>query len=225
MFTPSNSYYYVSDYSYSKILILNESWSQVSSKQFGVTVTVNYLTTIGNSLYVTGRPNIWKLDQNLNILIQYNATGDPYYEGIYFNSTNNFIYIAPANLYAIHVFDLNLSLNHTFSTSSYRPWSIAGYNDQLYLGDISGSILVVVNEVIIRTFKGCNGNLVQLNYILFDQCGYLATSCDNNELYLYHSNGTYLSKNFNASTRTKYIGYDSKGNFIQISTAQISIYN
>jgi hypothetical protein len=121
---------------------------------------------------------------------------------------------------------LNLSLNHTFSTLSYRPWSITGYNNQLYLGDIfTGTILVVVNKVINRTFKGCNGNEIQLNYIVFDQCGYMATSCDNNQLYLYHSNGTYLNKNFTSPTRTNYIGYDSKGHFIQISRAQISIYN
>ena len=79
--TPSNSYYYVSDYGSNTIYILNESGSYVSSKTFSKPV---YLTTFGSNLYATGNANIWKLDQNLNILIQYNATGsDPVYRGIY----------------------------------------------------------------------------------------------------------------------------------------------
>jgi DNA-binding beta-propeller fold protein YncE len=91
-FTPSNSYYYVSDNGLNKIFILNESWSFVPSKAFSIPA---YLTAIGSSLYATGDVNIWKLDQNLSILIQYNAIGtSPFYRGIYFNSINNFIYVA-----------------------------------------------------------------------------------------------------------------------------------
>ena len=104
MFTPSNSYYYVIDWSLNKIFILNESWSYVSSKVF---TNPAYLTSIGNNLYATGCSTIWKLDLNLNILIQYNATDStPYYSGIYLNTTNNLIYIAPFALNVIRVFNL-----------------------------------------------------------------------------------------------------------------------
>jgi hypothetical protein len=114
-----NSYYYVSDYYLNKTFILNESWSYVSSKTF---TRPAYLIKIGNSLYATGQTNIWKLDLNLNILIQYNATGTaPDDRGIYINSTNNLIYISPAVFNVIHVFNLNLSLSHSFSTSTYNP--------------------------------------------------------------------------------------------------------
>ena len=111
---------------------------------------------IGNSLYASGQENIWKLDQNLNILIQYNASNGtiPIYRGIYYNCTNNFIYIAPRALNVIHVFDLDLSLNHSFSTSTYLPWSIAEYNNQLYVGTKNGTILVIENQVNINTIKG-----------------------------------------------------------------------
>ena len=116
-----NSYYYVSDYLLNTIFILNESWSYVSSKTF---YYPTYLTTIGNSLYATGYINIWKLDENLNILIQYDATAStPQYQGIYYNSTNNFIYISAYNLRVVDVFDLNLNLSHNFSTWQYNPWS------------------------------------------------------------------------------------------------------
>jgi hypothetical protein len=221
-FTPTNSYYYVSDAGLSKIFILNESWWYVSSKTF---LQPTYFTTIGSSLYATGETNIWKLDQNLNTLIQYNATGTPIYRGIYINSTNNLIYIAPLALRVIHVFDLNLSLSHTFSTTIYAPWSIANYNNQMYVGTSTGKILVIVNELIYHTFNGCNGVATTLTSILFDNCGYMATSCYNNQLYLYYPNGTYFSQPMTTPSRNYYIGYDSNGHLIHISGTRISIYN
>jgi hypothetical protein len=218
-----NSYYYVSDFWLSKIFILNESWSYVSSKVFSNPV---YFTTIGSSFYAAGAQNIWKLDQNLNILTKHTEFGPfPRYKGIYYNSANNWIYVAPSDLNVIHVLDFNLRFHHTFSISAYQPWSIAEYNKQMYVGTSNGTILIIEKEVIIRTFNGCNGNAVALSYILFDQCGLMATSCHNNQLYLYYPNGTYLGKNFITPVGPFYIGYDSNGRFVQISSTQINIYN
>jgi hypothetical protein len=96
------------------------------------------------------------------------------------------------------------------------------------VGEISKvKILVIENEVIIRTFNGCNGNIYVLSYILFYHCGLMAKSCNDqtNKLYLYHPNGTYLSKNLTTPIYPRYIGYDSKGNFVHISNSQNNIYN
>jgi len=225
MFTPSNSYYYVSDMGLNKIFILNESWSYVSSKTFSLPA---YLTTIGNSIYAIGTANIWKLDQNLNILIQYNATKyngtNPNYRGIYINSANNLIYTAPYAFKVIHVFNLNFSFSHNISTSTYNPYSIAGYNNQLYVGTLNGFILVIENEIFVRAFRGCNGNSTTLSSIIFDNCGLMATSCDTEQLYLYYPNGTYIGKSFNTPANPRYIGYDSRGQFVQISFLQINIF-
>jgi hypothetical protein len=222
-FAMFNSYYYVCDYWLSNIFILNESWSYVSSKVFSNPV---YLTTIFSSLYAAGAQNIWKLDQNLNILTKHTEFGPfPGYKGICYNSANNLIYVAPCNLNVIHVLDLNLRFNHTFSISTYQPWSIAEYNNEMYVGTSNGTILIIVNEVIIRTFNGCNANSVALSYILFDKCGLMATSCHNNQLYLYYPNGTYLGKNSITPVSPYYIGYDSNGRFVQISNYQINIFN
>ena len=111
-----NSYYYISDFSLSEIFILNENWSFVSSKVFSNPV---YFTSIGSSLYAAGAQNIWKLDQNLKILTKHTEFGPfPLYRGIYYNSANNWIYVAPSNLNVIHVLDLNLGFHHTFSIST-----------------------------------------------------------------------------------------------------------
>ena len=43
---------------------------------------------------MTGNLNVWKLDQDLNILINYNPTGGtPLYRGINYNPSNGLIYI------------------------------------------------------------------------------------------------------------------------------------
>ena len=71
--------------------IINKNWSFISSKTF---TSPAYIITIENSIYITGSSNLWKLDQNLNNLIQCNATGTVNYRGLYFNSTNRFFYVA-----------------------------------------------------------------------------------------------------------------------------------
>ena len=56
---------------------------------------------------MTGQLNLWKLDENLNTLIQYDATGSaPYFVGLYFNPNNRFLYFAPYAFSVIYVFNL-----------------------------------------------------------------------------------------------------------------------
>jgi len=68
-------YYYVMDWGANKTYILNDQWSFISFKVF---TTPAYMINIGNSLYMTGNLNVWKVDKDLNILINYKP-GDPYY--------------------------------------------------------------------------------------------------------------------------------------------------
>ena len=96
----------------------------------------------------------------------------------------------------------------------------------MYVGDCTtGTILVIENEMIMHTFNGCNGSLFGLISILFDSCSIMATSCTNNQLYLYYQNWTYIGKNIATPGNPRYIGYDSNGQFVQISFNHISIYN
>ena len=218
-----NTTYYVTDYHAGKVYILNDNWSYASFKTF---TNPAYMITVGTSLYLTGDSNIWKLDKDLNTLCQYVATRDPFYNGLYYNSTNNLLYVAPYYLTVIHIFDLNLNFSHSFSILTYNPWSITGYNNQLYIGTNTGLILVIQNENILNQFNGCGGNSVLLNSILFDDYGYMATSCsDVNKLYLLFPNATSTSKIITTPLNPEYIGFDSKGRFIIILINKITIYN
>ena len=146
------------------------------------------MITVESSLCMTGDLILWKLDKNLNTWVQYKATGTvPSYRGLYFNSTNRFLYVARCALTVIHVFNINFTFSHNISISPYRPYLITGYNNQLYIGTDNGTVLVVQNEVIMNQFSGCGGNSAILTSILFDEYGYFATSCDNptKKLYLF----------------------------------------
>ena len=220
--SPNTTYYYAID-SFAYVYILNDDWSFITFKTF---YSPTYMTKIQNSLYMIGFLNVWKIDQDLNILINHNPGGTPIYYGISYNPSNSLIYVAAYGLKEIQVFNLDLTLIRRFSTSPHAPFSITEFSNQLYVGTWEGIILVYQNEEIINQFNGCDGNGVYLTSILFDRNGYMATSCYGiNKVYLFSSNGSFTGKSLTTPYGPSYIGFDSKGRFIQISEKQISIYN
>ena len=92
---------------------------------------------------MTSYLNVWKVDQDLIILRNYNPGTSPLYRGIS-NPSNALIYVAVAsvNLKEIQVFNLDLKLNRSFSTSQSWPNSITESSNQLYVGTDGGIILV-----------------------------------------------------------------------------------
>ena len=224
MYSSTNTtYYYVLDY-WRGVYILNDQWSFISFKEF---YSPQYMINIGNSLYMTGWDNVWKVDKDLNILRNYNPGQAPFNRGISYNPSNGFIYVAAWNIAEIQVFNLNLTLIRRFSTSPHYPSSITISSNKLYVGTSGGMILVYQNEILINQFNGCNGNSVWITSIFFDPNGYMATTCANptNKLYLFSPNGSFTGKSITTPRYPQYIGFDSKGRFILISWNQISIYN
>ncbi len=225
-FSSCNTSYYVIDFGAGRVYILNDDWSFVSYKKFNYPAC---MITIGSSIYMTGQSNIWKLDEDLNILIQYNSTNgtSSKYRGISYNSKTGFIFVAPISLTEIQVFDLNLQYSHNISVSPYKPYFIIEYNNKIYVGTRNGTIIVIQNEVIINQFDGCNEANVQLSFIFFDQYGYMARICSEstNKLFFYNSNGTYTGTSLSTPVNPRCIGFDTKGRFFLISHYQIIIYD
>jgi hypothetical protein len=214
-----NTSYFVIDNGADKVYILKDDLSFFSHKNISKPFN---LVTVGSSIYITGDSNIWKFDKDFNLLVQQNTTSP--YRGIYYSSTSDCLFVAPYTLTKISVFDLNLTFNHSISTSIYNPFSIAEYNSQLFVGTTNGTILLIVNETIVNKFNGCNNAIQIIFSILFDQFGYMATSCYNNQLYLYYSNGTFTGKIKSTVSHPTYINFDINGRFILILLNQIQIY-
>jgi hypothetical protein len=160
-------------------IILNDSYGYVTEKTFP---QATYMLTMNSNLYITGDDNIWKTDKNLNILITYNGSGSVYRD-INFNLTENLIYVAPMSCTYLEVFDLNLTLKYQVNLTSNQPHSFSEYNNELYVGIIQGSFLVILNKIIIRSFTGCSGSAI--TSMVFDDFGLIAISCIfNNKLNL-----------------------------------------
>ena len=216
-----NISYYISDSGSAIVYKLSDTWEYVAQNYFP---SPKMILAISNNLYISAESNIFKTDNNLNVLSQYNAS-DTFYQGFYYNPADNLIYVASSLSNAIHVFDLNLSFNSSISTSTYSPFSIAGYNSQLYVGTETGLIVVIVNRTILTSFDGCLGSSNIIRSILFDQFGYFASTCeDSNKLYLYTSNGTYTGKSLETPFYAEFIQFDSVGRFVLLSALEISIY-
>jgi hypothetical protein len=217
--------YYVTHYFEGKIFVLDENWNYITNKSSFPNAA--YMIPVGNYFYITGKDYIWKTDQQLNVLITHtNSTGSsPKYGGLYYNSTNDLIYVASEVLQVIYVFNLNLTLNDSISITPYQPYSIKEHNNELYVGTTNGTMLVIVNKQIIKQFNGCNQQSVFLYSILFDDLNDMATSCSNNQLYLYNSTGSYLNKSIPTVSSPTYIGLDLKTRLVVVTLTQITLYN
>ena len=222
MFNSVNTSYYITDYSNNRVYKISDTWEYVSFKYF---LKPTYIRAISSDLYISADSYIYKADNNLNVLNQYNGTGTLNYHGIYYNPHETLIYIASVSVKAIHVFDLNLSLNDSISTSTYAPYSIVCFDSQIYVGTSIGVVLVIANKIIINTFDGCLGNSGPLKYIIFDQFGYMITTCYSvDKIYLYNSNGTYAGKSLATPMGSFYTEFDSIGRFVLGTRNQVSLY-
>jgi hypothetical protein len=215
----SKTRYYIPDWQNNKIYILNDEYQFISQKSIYYPIGI---ISIGNNMYISGYANVWKTDKDLNVLLQFNKISG-YYD-IYYNSTNSLMYITAFYSNSIHVFDLNLNLVDTISTPPFNPWSISGLNNRLYAGYNDGSILVIENKQIINNFNGCGGTIAFVTSIIFDQSGYMATSCITGKLYLYDNILSFTGKSISTAINPISNAFDSKGRFVVVSANQISIY-
>ncbi len=218
MMVDFNTSYYVVDYD-SGVFLLNDSYGYVTKKTFS---KPNYIVNVNSSLYITGENNIWKTDKYLNILKTFTSSGANY-RGILFRCTENLIYVAPYTNTDLHVFDLNLTLNSTINVSPHNPVSLAENNNELYVGTVKHFVLVVVNKAIIRSFTACTTDFI--SSMVFDKFGLMAIACrDDKMVKLFHSNGTYTSKDLATSEKVHDVRFDSKGRFVVSLDKELRIY-
>ncbi len=218
--------YYVTNVNKSKIFVFDDDWKYVSEKLSFT--NVHYISLVGNYFFITGDENVWKTDIQLNVLITYNSAGSNLkYRGLYYNSTNDLIYVTVYSAKEIRVFNLDLTLNDTIPTSSYYPWSINGFNNLLYVGSQNGKMLIVENKIIIKTFDGCDQKNYKINSMLFDDsiANRMGIACDDEEFYLYHTNGNNLNKDIKFASSPYFIGFDSKSRLVIVTESQIYLYD
>lgn len=215
MLSSNQTVYYITA-SLGQIFTFDDNWNYVATKSSLTSVT--FMITIGCFFFITSNTNIWKTDQQLNLIKQYNPVGTSNFKGLFYNSTNNWIYVAAQSTYSIQLFDLDLTLKGNISTSPYQPWAITGYINQIFVGTTNGTIIVIVNEQVINQFNVCGGSAVIVESILLDKFGNMATACSGNfQLYLYNINGTFKNKSMSVAGTPWYINFDSKSRLVVVS--------
>ena len=221
----NNTTYYVLDQEFNMVYMFNDRWNCVDSKFL---FSPFYMITTGATLFITTDSVIYKTDSHLNVLDQYKTTDRiPGFRGIYFNSTKSLIYVAGFNSQTIHVFNLNLTLNHIIEIlNNNNVMSISEYRDVLYVGIFNkAEIFVIVNKSIINIINSnCYSEVLQA---IVDKCGYLAVLCMNFYIELFFVNGTYANKKMIIpySEVPTYFGFDSIGRFVILSETEIRLYN
>ena len=100
-----NTTYYVSDWGANKVNMLDHNYTFI--KSVGFSSPANILT-VSNNVFIVGDRNVYKTDKYLNLLKQYTGGSTVWYRGIYYNSTESLLYLAPQQLMVLNVFDLNL---------------------------------------------------------------------------------------------------------------------
>jgi hypothetical protein len=211
------------DSGWSKINIFDENWNFINSIPYSLP---HNIATINNTLFITSENSIYKSDKYLNLIQQYNSTDSPRYYGIYYNTTNNLIYVVAFDHKRIDIFDLELTNRvDSIDLSAYPfPYSIQGYKNDLYVGTYNGLIINISNKKVVKTFNGCNGCSDYITSILFDHYGYMGTSTMNGYAYLFYPNQTLTNKRLSAPSNFEYMMFDSNTRLILLSKEEISIY-
>ena len=220
--------YYVNDYCNGNVLIFNQNWNYLTFKF--ISYYLEYSMVINNYLYLTAYSfGIFKTDKYLNIIGNYVSD---YFEGMYYNSSSNSIFVASYYDNRIVELTLDLSFISSIDTNYYMPFSINGANNKLYVGTFEGDILVLINRKISQVYLGCKsiGSYFTASSILFDNYGNVGVNCYSsydNYFAVFFINGTFTGNKLLTpvtNSESPDVKFDSLNRLIAISSKQISIF-
>jgi hypothetical protein len=218
---------YVVNY-YHEIIVYDRNWNYMKKEAF---LSPLSLLAINKTLVITGGSNIWKTDSYLKVIKEYNDI-ESQFCGIWYNETNNLLYIPNILKNRIDLFNQDFSKVGEIKTSLFKPFSITESKNKLYVGTREGVLLEIVDKEIVQNITICktldktiDGEKQTLSSILFDYLGNMAVSCPiDSKIYLYYSNMTYSGLNM-TTDYPYYSNFDSEGHFVVINQRKISIYN
>ena len=217
--------YYITDFDANSILIFNDDWSFFGLKNFST--SLGSIRAIKNDLIIIKNPTtdvyLYKTDKSLNVLLSSTSKLMYSYTDAFYDPVKDQIFIVSHNNQKIDVYDRNLAFIRSISLTGNYVRSINGYGSQLFVGTLSGDVLVIENDKIIRSFKACTS--LYAYSIQFDQNGNMAVSCYYDKtINLYSLNGVFLNVNKVITNYPTYFDVDSKGRLVVLTSNEIGIY-
>ena len=134
-----------------------------------------------------------------------------------YNDTSDRLYVCTigSGYNRVDVFNHELILAKSISTSPYSPVDIEVYNSTLYIVT-TYTVLVYQNEIIIKNFSTLCASIIST---IVDNYGNHAILCSSNIIYLYSVNGTYLGLHFNALVPSVTdMSFDSHGDLVLVAS-------
>jgi hypothetical protein len=219
--------YYVMNFKGKNIIVFDENWGSqriitppsTEYPIFGPAFSMN----INGLIYASSDDIINKYDKNFNLIKQINSSG--HNRGIYYNPSNQMIYITICNQNIINLFDKDLNLKSTLNTN-YSPFFITKYNNQMVVSDQNnGNIYFYQNNAIIQTVSSqCN----RVSTVLFDNYNNMLALChDSSIMYVYHVKGSYSGLSMSICrniSNSWFVNFDLKDRLVIICNNQIEIF-
>jgi hypothetical protein len=218
---PNQPLFYLMNCRQYNILVYNENWEYQRAYPTINHFNPSYSIYINGAIYIAGNFGIQKYDIYLNLTKE--VVTSVYERGIYYNPSNQLIYIATISSNIIKVFDEDLNLNSTITTNQ-RPWFLTGYNDKLVVGDdIDGKVYFYHNNTLIRSVATqCTA---RVSSVLFDEYNNMLVLCETlSKGFIYHSNGSFTGISFHTCNQPTFINFDSKNRLVITCSYQSDIY-
>jgi hypothetical protein len=213
--------YYVMNYNQLNILVYNENWGYQRTFKINNSFSPTYSININGIIYIAGSFGIQKYDKYLNLTKGVLVFG--YERGIYYNPSNQLIFVASHSSNIIKIFDQDLNLISNISTSQ-RPWFLTGYNDKLVVGDdIDGKVYFYQNNSMIQSISTqCTA---RVSSVLFDDYNHMLVLCETtSRVFIYHLNGSFIGTLFLTCNQPTFLNFDTKNRLIITCKNQIDIY-
>ena len=221
----STSTFYFVDYTpASPVIIYNQNFVYQSYKTLPVaySYTLKYASSY---FYLTANSAFYKTDMNFNLVTTYSLNAN--YRAIAYDCINTIFYVANPLYYRIDIFDTNLNLKSTLSTSSSVPFGLNIYNGNIYFANFNSAVsnvFVFQNNAIANSFpiKACASYIQGID---FDNYGNMAISCGTgNAVLLYNSNGVYQNLKLSTTGSPFIPMIDSTSRLIITELTQFNVY-
>ena len=191
----NGTFYYLADEGNNRIVIFNQSWSFVSSKNISGPRSIKLH---GNNFYVASRIFFFKTDLDLNIIVQLNSSNPSnYFNEVIYDSVNS-VFMCPISdsnsvIQGFYYFDENLTLLYSHSLKSETPttghFSVQMSNGLYYSAAYGGQLKVFDNRTVIVRYQMCSSGYFTRAAIYLDR--YVLASCyTEGAVKLFHINGT-----------------------------------
>ena len=186
-----------------------------------------YSVLANDQIYVACDWVIYKYDKQMNKIGEIWTNQLSCHRGIYFNSTDSFIYeieVTVNSTNRINILNESLSLVNSFNIAFESHFMIE-YDGMMLITDYyTGNIYFYKNNVLVRNMTTlCNSSV---NSILFDDYNHMMVLCYQPAyVYIYHVNGTYTGIGFQVcNSSANYMNFDSKGRLVVLCQYEIAVY-